>query len=941
MKPLKPQHFDEALGHYRHCDPELHAELKRKLSRSLDETVAETKSWMNIAEGKALVTDEGEATASGRLLTETIVKPNARPVMLIRDNQATTGFLGPESQVWAGRIDAAKPLLDQVIPSVGRVEVINNPDFSWLGTGWLVADDVIVTNRHVASEFGRLGPAGFIFRMGANGGLQSSRIDFLEEDQRTSTFDFDVESIIWIAPAAESDVAFLRVRQTSGGRPLPPKIPLAETVTPDEFVATIGYPARDPRVPDQDLVRRIFGDVYEKKRLAPGQVTTVEQNEIQHDCSTLGGNSGSAVISLKSGAAVGLHFSGLFLQANFAVSASKVRTLLRRMQLGELTGLPTRIAAPVAPTNLQTPIQTAAGAYTLRLQIPIEISVKLGAVAGPPGITAAPQTSQMVTPHIAPPSSPANQSFGDALAAARIALAGVPNVIAVRLGYRFKRGWITNEQVIVVEVRDKMPLPDLNRAGLPLIPNQFHNVGVDVRTAGFVDQLGNLGIGLGDLEARARPAGYREPPADEVSLELVKEPMRAIFHVSPDSGFPNLKAFIGRVKQFLVATIYEWDPTHISDAIETAMTPHGRSLKMVTQPKFGIAAGTEDAVDDMTHRIGSKFQHVYASVGSGKLIPSDYHIKVASRDGEEFWLSSGNWKDSNQANIDPAGDHSTSIAPLRDHNREWHAIIANARLATIFQKYIEWDFQEAQRVPFEESVPVAGPDLFIPEAAFLEGLEAPVAVQYFDPLVIDRELEVQPLLTPDRDSRGNRIFMEFATDMIRKASRSIYIENQSFNLLANDNNVDEFEQFFVTLRDQQASGVDVKVIFRDPREFPRGAKKLSDLLELLKTFGLDTDTIKVQRKCHTKGIIVDTSEVLLGSHNLTNVGSLYNRDASLLVRDPDVAAYFEKVFLFDWNNMATQNADELVGGMRLAMPGEATPVGFRRVPLTELLSETS
>jgi hypothetical protein len=40
---------------------------------------------------------------------------------------------------------------------------------------------------------------------------------------------------------------------------------------------------------------------------------------------------------------------------------------------------------------------------------------------------------------------------------------------------------------------------------------------------------------------------------------------------------------------------------------------------------------------------------------------------------------------------------------------------------------------------------------------------------------------------------------------------------------------------------------------------------------------------------------------MLGSHNLTNEGALYNRDASLLVRDPAVAAYFEKVFLFDWD----------------------------------------
>jgi hypothetical protein len=79
---------------------------------------------------------------------------------------------------------------------------------------------------------------------------------------------------------------------------------------------------------------------------------------------------------------------------------------------------------------------------------------------------------------------------------------------------------------------------------------------------------------------------------------------------------------------------------------------------------------------------------------------------------------------------------------------------------------------------------------------------------------------------------------------------------------------------------------------------------------------------------------------MLGSHNLTNEGSLFNRDASLLVRDPKVAAYFEKVFLFDWDTLAVQEADELVGGMRIAQPGEETPLGFRRVSLAELLGDS-
>ena len=40
-----------------------------------------------------------------------------------------------------------------------------------------------------------------------------------------------------------------------------------------ENVATIGYPAYDSRIPEPDLMERIYGKVYNKKRLAPGGVT--------------------------------------------------------------------------------------------------------------------------------------------------------------------------------------------------------------------------------------------------------------------------------------------------------------------------------------------------------------------------------------------------------------------------------------------------------------------------------------------------------------------------------------------------------------------------------------------------------------------------------------------------------------------------------------------
>ena len=45
-----------------------------------------------------------------------------------------------------------------------------------------------------------------------------------------------------------------------------------------------------------------------------------------HDSSTLGGNSGSALIDVATGRVVGLHFAGRYLEANYAVPTPSSRS---------------------------------------------------------------------------------------------------------------------------------------------------------------------------------------------------------------------------------------------------------------------------------------------------------------------------------------------------------------------------------------------------------------------------------------------------------------------------------------------------------------------------------------------------------------------------------------------------------------------------------------
>jgi len=105
--------------------------------------------------------------------------------------------------------------------------------------------------------------------------------------------------------------------------------------------------------------------------------------------------------------------------------------------------------------------------------------------------------------------------------------------------------------------------------------------------------------------------------------------------------------------------------------------------------------------------------------------------------------------------------------------------------------------------------------------------------------------------------------------------------------------------------------------------------------ELLIQHGFDADQIRMQSRCHTKGMIVDSQKTLLGSHNLTEWGALINRDASLIVDDDEVAGYFSKIFQYDWDR-ASIMAEETPPGIRVHRRGDPVPDGYEVVSLADV-----
>jgi endonuclease G len=278
-----------------------------------------------------------------------IVLRVGRPVLAIVGNAARLEFKDSESAVWRSRLQTAAPLLTRAAQAVGRIEVTGLPGYTFVGTGWLVDANTVVTNRHVAEAFARRTRGGFAFKQGSGERPMTADIDFLEEAGRLAEREFPIVEILHIEEEPGPDFALLRVQTRSGLHTLAPPIKLAAAAPkPEQQVAVIGYPARDSRVPDARLMESIFGKVYDKKRLAPGQITRTQKDLVFHDCSTLGGNSGSVVLDLESGAAVGLHFAGRFLEANYAVPAKVVAARLEQV-LRRKPGRPSGGAAVTLP----------------------------------------------------------------------------------------------------------------------------------------------------------------------------------------------------------------------------------------------------------------------------------------------------------------------------------------------------------------------------------------------------------------------------------------------------------------------------------------------------------------------------------------------------------------------------------------------------------------
>jgi serine protease len=281
-----------------------------------------------------------------RTALEALVLLQGRPALRLSDDGVDPD--DPELGEWEGAIVLHQTFAEQQ-RSVGRVNTTRGVH---AGTGFVVGDGLVMTNRHVLEAIAfptpsRTNPSAWVLAGQPTVNVSPSGTD--------AARDFRILEVIFSGPDAiegridlgHLDLALLRVEQANAqGAALPAALKLAgqAEAAGAAKLFVVGYPAMPTVLPKDEAgkrrmdvverLRQIFDMTYGVRYLSPGLVMTSPEEVpdspqhwvFTHDATSLGGNSGSCVLSFDHSLDVaGLHFAGDWLRANYAHAIDEVR----------------------------------------------------------------------------------------------------------------------------------------------------------------------------------------------------------------------------------------------------------------------------------------------------------------------------------------------------------------------------------------------------------------------------------------------------------------------------------------------------------------------------------------------------------------------------------------------------------------------------------------
>lgn len=275
---------------------------------------------------------------------EALVSLTGRPSIRLRD--ALPNLFDPDDprlENWASDFLMNRTSLSKLFRATGRIDIERDGEWVHVGTGTVVGDGLILTNRHVAEAFCEPFPTpgnGRTYRLVERASIA---FDCEASDPRAR---FALDQVVSIgasrigafADVTKLDAALLSVATDNAHGGNLPKPPAPRELPASGRVVVVGYPAKpgldagiDPATGKTSLeawdrLALLYQNDFGKKYASPGFVKLPTGGVagdphgwvFTHDATTLGGNSGSQVASLESFGICGLHFGGQVLRQNLA-----------------------------------------------------------------------------------------------------------------------------------------------------------------------------------------------------------------------------------------------------------------------------------------------------------------------------------------------------------------------------------------------------------------------------------------------------------------------------------------------------------------------------------------------------------------------------------------------------------------------------------------------
>jgi hypothetical protein len=403
------------------------------------------------------------------------------------------------------------------------------------------------------------------------------------------------------------------------------------------------------------------------------------------------------------------------------------------------------------------------------------------------------------------------------------------------------------------------------------------------------------------LAAHAAKTPLHYKPAPNTPLTPVTGNATITVCVSPDTALATLEGFLAGTKKSLTIGMYDFTSGTILKDFE-GILKSPKTLQMVLDNALPPNP-TRDQTDpvtvaDLRQSLGARAKTAWALVRSNQfasawMFPFAYHIKVIVRDSTAFWLSSGNLNNSNQPDL---------ASPPSHEDRDWHVIIEEPQLAQIFGAFLNQDFASAAANQAAGSSAVAGAlsDANAELALVTNPPQPPpvgtaakgVAARTFSNLPVT----ITPVLTPDtlpNSTTGQ--YLSTMTKFIFNAKKTLFIQLQYIEA---SKGTGDYDALLQTIAGRVKAGVDVRLI----EDLQNGEK----WAEKMKSTGVDlTANIRLQPQpsVHNKGFVIDSKIVVVSSQNFSPAGVQTNRDAGVIIESPEIAQYFEPIFLSDWNKL--------------------------------------